>query len=157
MSSDEASTVPRLVHSQPAPAPPASSRDYTPAYGKQLGEFVDTALRDAKGPHLQPSADLVMIAQTFCEAFEQQKDELSRFGLWTAFSTFVDRLSDAHIPVLTDARRDRALEQRRLGELAESRGHVTAAIYHFELALQNDARVGCKKRLQQLLAIRTPS
>jgi hypothetical protein len=79
-------------------------------------------------------------------------DQVDRRGkLRLAYEAFRCELERAGLPVRWATRRDRAKGHRRLGELAETRGDVVAAVWHFDQAVRAWRDVGCRRRPAELL------
>jgi hypothetical protein len=96
--------------------------------------------------------DRVLIVQALMEALSDVREELGPtvgFGptgkLRRAYEMFRCELDRAGMPLRFETQQHRARGHRRLGQIAEARGDVTAAVWHYDMAVRCWRDVGCKR------------
>lgn len=108
------------------------------------------------GPQLEPDEDLRAAVTALIEALDATRDRLNLFdrsgALKRRYESFRCALELAGLAQGHRARAQRASAHRRLGELAERRGDLMAALMHYELAVRSRKDVGCQRQLQQMRA-----
>ena len=108
----------------------------------------EPALRVAVPP------DLKLLLTSFVEAVGEHRHYLMTahrsINAARAFDVFRAQLVNAGLLDPVDTRKERAIRERRLGELAEARGDMNAARLHYEHAVRSCARVGCARHLERL-------
>lgn len=142
----------RLIEDR-APRALPSIRGGDPFETLQLRRRVNAAIDEAPFPPpglLAPSPDLVALVCAFVEAFNEIRDELERYSCRERYESFVCQLR-RHFPVGFPHRVARAQGQRRLGEIADLRGDIDAAIWHYTQALKSFNTVGCRTKLAALV------
>lgn len=78
-------------------------------------------------------------------------DQVDRRGkLRLAYEHFRCELERAGLPVRWTSRRDRAKGHRRVGELAEARGDVVAAVWHYDQAVRSWKAIGSTRKRRQI-------
>lgn len=104
-------------------------------------------------PQLEPDAELRLIVSALMEVLADRRELLDKFGgdLRRRYELFRCAVEESGFGIDTTAeQKARAEKQRRLGELAEKRGNVDAAIFFYELALRSWSAIGCRRRLEWL-------
>lgn len=108
----------------------------------------EPALRKAIPP------DLKLLLTSLIEGVREHRRYLQlahrTMDLALSFDLFRAQLETAGLLDSVDTRKARALRERRLGQLAESRGDIRAARLHYEHALRSWRRVGCARHLERL-------
>lgn len=106
-------------------------------------------------PQLEPEDDLRTIVISLMEALQVERTRFDAYDptgrLRRSYERFACDLRESGFHFLEgDVRRDRALRERRLGELAERRGFPDAAILHYARAVAAWPPIGCRRRLALL-------
>ena len=107
-------------------------------------------------PQLVPDPDLQLVVATLMELLKDRRALLDAHGrrLGRSYELFACALRNSGFRVAEfQTRKDRALAQRRAGELAEQRGNLAGAIACYELALKSYADIGCRRALERLRAL----
>jgi len=102
---------------------------------------------------LVPDADLRLVVETLMELLKDRRALFDAHGRWVrrSYEAFACALRNSGFRIAEfQQRKARALAQRRLGELAEARGHVAGAIAFYALALRSGRDVGCRRALARL-------
>ena len=98
--------------------------------------------------------DLKLLLTSLVEAVREHRRYLQvahrSMDMALSFDLFRAQLETAGLLDSVDTRKERALRERRLGQLAENRGDVRAARLHYEHALRSWRRVGCARHLERL-------
>lgn len=100
-----------------------------------------------------PDAELRLVIAALMELLEERRERLDQFGgdLRRRYEVFRCALEESGFALdTTTERKNRAHAQRKLGELAERRGNVDAALFFYELALRSWPEIGCRRRLEWL-------
>ena len=107
-----------------------------------------------RSSRLEPDADLKLTIASLMEVLADVRERLNLFDrtgqLRRRYEALRCALSEAGFPVRHESRFARAAAHRRLGELAEERGDLQAALLHYELAVRARKDVGCRRALDRL-------
>ncbi len=103
-------------------------------------------------PQLVPDEDLRLIVGALMEALKDVREDFARYDrtgdLRRQYERFACALRSSGFRIEeTLTKQARASRERRLGELAEQRGDVDAAIVHYERAVRSWTAIGCRRRL----------
>ena len=132
-------------------------------FDAEIAAAVADGWQPAADPPLQPlpapeppTRDLRQVVEPLMEALREFRwafDRVDPSGrLRRRYEGFRCALQEAGFHVSGLERLDRARAERRLGELAESRGDRPRAIVHYRTALAGHPQVGVKRRLAALEA-----
>ena len=114
---------------------------------------LDPAAMFSRTPAVQPESELRLVVAALMELLEGRREQLDTYGhnLRHRYESFRAALAESSFVLdTTRDRKGRAEAQRQLGELAERRGNVDAAIAFYELALRSSPTIGCRRRLEWL-------
>lgn len=122
----------------------------------QVGRMETEAIALRRGRRLrpEPTDEIVMLVESLMETLAEWRDELALFDrtgkLKNAFEMFRCQLQESGFSVRFERKQDRARAHRRLGEVAEARGDVAAALLHYDLAVRSWKGVGCARSRDKL-------
>ena len=113
-----------------------------------------------RDPDVEPPdpfvGDLRIAVESLMEVMQQHREQFPAKAR-AQYERFRCEMEVAGFGVHSYAALDRAARQRRMGELAEHRGDVSAAIWHYQQAVKAHAAVGVKRRLEALIARHRPA
>ena len=118
-----------------------------------LARMAGIELQRQAQPPVRPDPELRVIVAALMELLDDRRELLDKFGgdLRNRYEFFRCALEESGFSIdTTTERKARAESQRHLGELAEKRGNVDAAIAFYELALRSWPEIGCRRRLAWL-------
>lgn len=136
------------------PLPPGFDLQTELAAMREQATVREARLARVRRTHLQVPPDVSLIVSALMEALATERhafNDYDRTGrLEQSYESFRCYLRVAGFADGWQHRRDRALGHRRLGELAEGRGDLVAALWHYDQAVKSWKNVGCRRRRTKL-------